>query len=68
MLLQTRLRVPEMHILYKPSLLQGLKWAWPQYYSIVVIFYWIFNKIKKFVFHNRLVLAWEVKPSKNIKY
>ncbi|XP_026325664.1 transmembrane protein 231 [Hyposmocoma kahamanoa] len=64
MFLQTRLRVPEMHILYKPSLLQELKWAWPQYLSIVVIFHWLFNKIKRFVFHNRLVMAWEVIPSK----
>ncbi|KAI8428046.1 hypothetical protein MSG28_002339 [Choristoneura fumiferana] len=55
-----RLRVPETEVLYKPSLLQELKWAWPQYLSIVAVFYWIFNKIKKFVFNNRLLMAWEV--------
>lgn len=54
------LRVPETEVLYRPSLLQELKWAWPQYLSIVAIIYWIFNKLKKFVFNNRLLMAWEV--------
>ncbi|XP_026757163.2 transmembrane protein 231 [Galleria mellonella] len=58
------LRIPEMKIHYIPSLLQELKWAWPQYLSLVVIFYWIFNKIKKFVFNNRLLMAWEIVPWK----
>lgn len=58
------LRVPEMKILYTPSLLQELKWAWPQYLSFVVIFHVIFDKIKKFVFNNRLLMAWEVVPWK----
>ncbi|XP_028170232.1 transmembrane protein 231 [Ostrinia furnacalis] len=58
------LRVPEMLIRYLPSILQELKWAWPQYLSLVVVFYWIFNRIKKFVFNNRLLMAWEVVPWK----
>ncbi|KAL0849359.1 hypothetical protein ABMA28_013669 [Loxostege sticticalis] len=58
------LRVPEMVIRYRPSILQELKWAWPQYLSLVVVFYWIFNRIKKFVFNNRLLMAWEVIPWK----
>ncbi|KAJ8729312.1 hypothetical protein PYW08_000893 [Mythimna loreyi] len=64
MTVQISLRVPEMEIKYTPSLIQELKWAWPQYLSLLVIFYWIFNKIKMFVFCNRLVMAWEIQPWK----
>ncbi|KAM3964820.1 transmembrane protein 231 [Aphomia sociella] len=62
--LRIYLRIPEMKIRYIPSILQELKWAWPQYLSLVVIFYWIFNKIKRFVFNNRLLMAWEIVPWK----
>ncbi|XP_063376436.1 transmembrane protein 231-like isoform X2 [Cydia fagiglandana] len=58
--IKIRLRIPENLVLYTPSLLQELKWAWPQYLSMAVVFYWIFNRIKKFVFSNRLLMAWEV--------
>ncbi|KAI5632168.1 hypothetical protein NE865_15112 [Phthorimaea operculella] len=62
MAVDIRLRIPEAQIKYTPSLLQELKWAWPQYLSIVIIFHWIFYRIKKFVFKNRLIMAWEVVP------
>ncbi|CAB3230835.1 unnamed protein product [Arctia plantaginis] len=62
--IQIFLRIPEMEIIYVPSLLQELKWAWPQYLSLVILFYWIINKIKMFVFNNRLLMAWEVIPWK----
>ncbi|XP_047987694.1 transmembrane protein 231-like [Leguminivora glycinivorella] len=58
--IKIRLRIPETLVLYTPNLLQELKWAWPQYLSMAVVLYWIFNKIKKFVFSNRLLMAWEV--------
>ncbi|KAJ2953742.1 hypothetical protein O0L34_g1368 [Tuta absoluta] len=64
MTLDIHLRIPEVQIKYTPSLLQELKWAWPQYLSIVIIFYWIFYNIKRFVFKNRLIMAWEVVPWK----
>ncbi|PZC77263.1 transmembrane protein 231 [Helicoverpa armigera] len=64
MQIQISLRVPEMEIKYLPSLMEELKWAWPQYLSLVIIFYWIFDKIKRFVFQNRLVMAWEITPWK----
>ncbi|XP_053602737.1 transmembrane protein 231 [Plodia interpunctella] len=62
MKIDVNLRIPEMLVVYKPSLLQELKWAWPQYLSLIVIFYWIFEKIKRFVFHNRLLMAWVIIP------
>ncbi|CAH0603026.1 unnamed protein product [Chrysodeixis includens] len=64
MQVQASVRVPEMEIKYTPSLMQELKWAWPQYLSLAVIFYWIFNKIRLFVFFNRLFMAWEIVPWK----
>ncbi|XP_075992474.1 transmembrane protein 231 [Anticarsia gemmatalis] len=64
MQMHVRLRVPEMEIRYIPSLMQELKWAWPQYLSLVIVFYWIFNQLKKFVFNHRLLMAWEVVPWK----
>lgn len=66
-LLNVQLRVPEMKIRYRPSILQELQWAWPQYLSLVVIFYWILNKIKYFVFNNRLVMAWKDVPLKKLR-
>lgn len=61
------LRIPEMQIRYTPSLLQELKWAWPQYLSLVFIFYHLIEKIKKIVFRQRLFMSWEIVPwKKNI--
>ncbi|CAK1550056.1 unnamed protein product [Leptosia nina] len=60
------LKIPEMKILYTPSFLQEVKWAWPQYLSLAITFYWIFNRIKRFVFNNRLLMAWEIIPWKKI--
>ncbi|XP_041977736.1 transmembrane protein 231 [Aricia agestis] len=60
--IDVRLRIAEMKFRYQPSILQELKWAWPQYLSIAVIFYWILNRIKVFVFKNRLLMAWEIVP------
>ncbi|XP_037302535.1 transmembrane protein 231-like [Manduca sexta] len=54
----------EMQFRYTPSILQEIKWAWPQYLSIVVIFYWLFNKAKTFVFRRRMFMAWEIIPWK----
>ncbi|RVE54167.1 hypothetical protein evm_001290 [Chilo suppressalis] len=58
------LRIPEMEVKYTPNFLQELKWAWPQYLSLAFIFYWIFNRIKMFVFNHRLLMAWKVVPWK----
>nr|XP_026500403.1 transmembrane protein 231 isoform X2 [Vanessa tameamea] len=60
------LKISEIQIRYLPSLLQELKWAWPQYLSLLFIFYCFFNRIKRFVFSKRLLMAWKIVPwSKN---
>ncbi|XP_050361473.1 transmembrane protein 231 [Nymphalis io] len=56
------LKISEMRIRYLPSLLQELKWAWPQYLSLLLIFYYIFNRLKRFVFNKRLLMAWKIVP------
>ncbi|XP_050670191.1 transmembrane protein 231 isoform X2 [Leptidea sinapis] len=60
------LKVPETKVLYIPSILQELRWAWPQYLSLVLVLYWLFDKIKRFVFNHRLLMAWEIVPWKKI--
>lgn len=56
------LRISEMEFRYTPSLLQEFKWAWPQYLSLLIIFHWLFGRMRKFVFSNRLLMAWEIIP------
>ncbi|CAH2104454.1 unnamed protein product [Euphydryas editha] len=56
------LKITEIPIRYLPSLLQELKWAWPQYLSLLYIFYYLFEKIKRFVFSKRLFMAWKIVP------
>lgn len=58
------LRVPESLIRYTPNVLQELTWAWPQYLSFVILLYWFLDKIQKFIFNKRLLMAWEITPWK----
>ncbi|XP_037866650.1 transmembrane protein 231 isoform X2 [Bombyx mori] len=67
MTVQVHLRIPEMQIRYTPSILEEFKWAWPQYLSFVVIFHWFFNKVKEFIFTNRLLMSWKVQSWKTFE-
>lgn len=58
------LRIPETQLRYIPSLLQEFIYAWPQYLSVAFIFYYLIEKLKIFVFKQRLLMAWEIKPWK----
>lgn len=58
------IRIPEVLIRYTPNTLQELKWAWPQYLSFVILFYWLFEKIKRFIFNKRIFMAWKITPWK----
>uniref|UniRef100_A0A1B6CZK0 Transmembrane protein 231 n=1 Tax=Clastoptera arizonana TaxID=38151 RepID=A0A1B6CZK0_9HEMI len=46
---------PEITVTYKPTFWQIIKFAWIQYFSILVISMYFFNLFKQFVFFNRLV-------------
>lgn len=48
---------PEETILYRPSFWQVMKWAWIQYFAILIIFQWVFTYVKWYVFSNHLVPA-----------
>jgi len=50
-----RFRFPEERVLYRPGVAQLLKWAWIQYLAIFVIFYFVLQRIKAFVFLNQII-------------
>ncbi|XP_044516415.1 transmembrane protein 231 [Gracilinanus agilis] len=49
------LRYPWEVICYQPGFWEIMKMAWIQYVSILLIFLWVFKKIKIFVFQNQVV-------------
>ncbi|CAI5447197.1 unnamed protein product [Caenorhabditis angaria] len=46
--------IPEMEFTYKSGFWHLAKWAWLQYLSIYLIFYWIFQRIHRFLFENHV--------------
>ncbi|XP_069312387.1 transmembrane protein 231-like [Eulemur rufifrons] len=49
------IRYPVEVISYQPGFWEMIKFAWVQYVSILLIFLWVFEKIKIFVFQNQVV-------------
>ncbi|KAM9065182.1 transmembrane protein 231 [Sarcophilus harrisii] len=49
------IRYPMEIISYYPGFWETIKFAWIQYVSILLIFVWIFERIKIFVFQNQVV-------------
>ncbi|XP_054435146.1 transmembrane protein 231 [Pteronotus mesoamericanus] len=49
------IRYPVEVISYLPGFWEIIKFAWIQYVSILLIFLWIFERIKRFVFQNQVV-------------
>ncbi|XP_029414455.1 transmembrane protein 231 isoform X2 [Nannospalax galili] len=48
-------RYPVEVISYQPGFWEMIKFAWIQYVSILLIFLWVFERIKIFVFQNQVV-------------
>ncbi|KAH9490974.1 hypothetical protein Btru_032367 [Bulinus truncatus] len=46
---------PEEIIFYTPGFWNLIKWGWVQYVSVLLIFLYIFNKVKIFIFQHQLV-------------
>uniref|UniRef100_A0A914WRD5 Transmembrane protein 231 n=1 Tax=Plectus sambesii TaxID=2011161 RepID=A0A914WRD5_9BILA len=46
---------PEDTIVYYSGFWELIKWAWVQYFSVLVIFIYIIRRIREFVFGNRIV-------------
>lgn len=49
------IRYPVEVISYLPGFWEMIKFAWIQYVSILLIFLWVFERIKIFVFQNQVV-------------
>ncbi|XP_062032846.1 transmembrane protein 231 isoform X2 [Lepus europaeus] len=49
------IRYPVEVISYQPGFWEMIKFAWIQYVSILLIFLWVFERIKVFVFQNQVV-------------
>nr|F7B645.1 RecName: Full=Transmembrane protein 231 [Xenopus tropicalis] len=49
------IRYPVESISYVPGFWEMLKYAWIQYVSILLIFLWVFERIKIFVFQNQVL-------------
>lgn len=54
-LVKTKINYDSVEILYKPKFWQVMKWAWIQYFSILVLSVFIFKKVKRFLFANHIV-------------
>ncbi|XP_035680504.1 transmembrane protein 231-like [Branchiostoma floridae] len=60
-------RYPEETILYKPGFWQLIKWGWVQYISILLVFLFVFDRIKTFVFENQILNTIVDSPTKKFK-
>ncbi|NXK24655.1 TM231 protein, partial [Arenaria interpres] len=47
---------------YQPGFWEMIKFAWIQYVSILLIFLWVFGRIKMFVFQNQVLTTIPVSP------
>ncbi|XP_007938564.1 transmembrane protein 231 [Orycteropus afer afer] len=56
------IRYPVEVISYQPGFWEMIKFAWVQYVSILLVFLWLFERIKMFVFQNQVVTTIPVTP------
>lgn len=54
-LIKTKINYKQVEILYKPKFWQVMKWAWIQYFSILVLSVFIFKKVKRFLYTKHIV-------------
>lgn len=57
-------RYPENKVYYRSGFWKVMKWAWIQYLSIYVLVVWLIQKIKAYIFENKLVFLWVLKKPK----
>ncbi|KAK6178000.1 hypothetical protein SNE40_012846 [Patella caerulea] len=58
---------PEDVFLYTPGFWYLIKWGWIQYVAVLIIFVYIFQQVKIFIFQNQLVLTLVDRPYKDTK-
>ncbi|XP_050525505.1 transmembrane protein 231 [Daktulosphaira vitifoliae] len=54
-IINVKINYDEVEIVYKPKFWQIIKWAWMQYFSILILTLFIFKKVKRFLFTNHIV-------------
>ena len=53
--LELNLNYPPQTVEYTPGFWQTIKWGWIQYLSVLVIFIYVFNSVKTFVFSQQIL-------------
>lgn len=53
--LHLSLRIVEQQLIYQTGLMELLKWAWIQYFALLVVVQFFVNKFRKFLFENGLL-------------
>ncbi|KAK3732038.1 hypothetical protein RRG08_026425 [Elysia crispata] len=61
--ISTLINYPEQQVFYAPGFWYLIKWGWIQYASVLLIFLYIFNKVKVFVFQHQIVATVVAGPS-----
>ncbi|PKK23847.1 transmembrane protein 231 [Columba livia] len=61
-IINATIRYPVEVILYQPGFWEMMKFAWIQYVSILLIFLWVFGRIKMFVFQNQVLTTIPIAP------
>lgn len=61
------IRYPMETISYQPGFWEMIKYAWIQYVSVLLIFLWVFERVKIFVFQNQVFTTVPVSHSSTFK-
>ncbi|KAM8799321.1 transmembrane protein 231 [Eudromia elegans] len=61
-IINATIHYPVEVIIYPPGFWEMIKFAWIQYVSILLIFLWVFDRIKVFVFQNQVLTTTPVSP------
>ena len=51
------IKYPEQKLFYRPGFWQTMKWAWIQYFSVLIVFIYVFRFIKEHVFSKQVLLT-----------
>ena len=62
--LSATIAFPEELFTYTPGFWYLIKWGWVQYVSVLLIFLFVFDRIKVFIYQNQLVMTTVLKPWK----
>lgn len=61
-----RIRIPEQKIWYWCGFWELMKWAWVQYFCILIVFIFVIGRIREFIFRNQLVTTVPERPERTL--